>query len=277
MKKFALGLLVVLFFGAAVSLTGLSPAQAAPQPQYTQFPTPTPGQDGRILYLVQPGDTLYWIASVTGVSVDQLRQLNNLGTDDVLIAGTYILLGLAGPVEPTSAPGGFAQPTADALFTPTPTAIVATGEICVLLYLDTNGNTIFEEGAEYGMGDGEVSVTERLGTYSEKRTTEFSFDPITPSCFEDIQPGIYLVTMALPEGFNRTTDLSATIELFPGQIAYLNFGMQPNGDTVSESSQESQQSSNQLVGVVGVTFFLAGIGAAIYAAVNNRSRFSEGG
>jgi hypothetical protein len=160
--------------------------------------------------------------------------------------------------------------------TPTPTEIMTAGEICVLLYLDTNGNRIFEEGDEYGMQDGEVSVTERLGSYSGKKTTEFSIDPIVPTCFENIPPGTYLVTMAIPEGYNRTTDLSTTIELMPGVTTFLNFGMQPNQDTVSVSTQQSQQSTNDLIGIIGITFLVAGTGAGIYTVLSNRGRFSKG-
>jgi hypothetical protein len=277
MKKLAFGLLVSLI-GLVFGLTWLVPVsvQAAPQPQYTAFPTPTPGSDGRILYLVQSGDTLYRIASISGVSVDELRQLNNLGTGDVLIAGTYILLGLGGPVEPTNVPLPGGQ-QGDIQVTPTPTEVMENGEICVLLFIDANGNTIFEEGDEYGMGDGEVSVTERLGAYSEKRTTELSVDPIVPTCFENVPPGTYLVSMAIPEGFNRTTDLSTTIELVSGATAFINFGMQPDGDLVSATSQQSQQSANNLVGILGVTFLLVGAGVGIYSAISNRGGLPERG
>jgi hypothetical protein len=81
--------------------------------------------------------------------------------------------------------------------------------------------------------------------------------------------------MAIPEGFNRTTELSTTIELVPGDTAYINFGMQPNGDMVSATNQQSQQSSNVLVGLLGVTFLVVGVGAGIYSAVSNRSRFTD--
>lgn len=273
MKKFAPGLFAAIC-GLILLLVWLAPApvQAAPQMQYTQFPTPTPAADGRILYLVQSGDTLYWIANVTGVSVDELRRLNNMDANDVLVAGTYILLGLVDPVGATNVPGS-GQSTSSVQLTPTPTPNTQPGEICVLLYLDVNGNAIFEEGDEYGVGDGEVSVTERLGSYSQKGTTEFSYDPIEPLCFSNIAPGTYLVTMALPEGYNRTTELSMTIELYPGTTAYLNFGMQPNGDTISAENQQIEETTNTMIGVIGFTFLVGGIGLGIYSAVTNRDRF----
>ena len=274
MKKLAFGLLgglIVVLLGFA----WLAPVQAAPYLQLTNFPTPTPGPDGRILYQVQDGDTLWRIASVTGVDLDELRQLNNLGVDDVIIPGQYLLLGLAGPTESTQVPSSPGQPGTGAEVSPTPTAIMDSGAICVLLYLDANGDAI-RQNEEIGMADGEVSVTERLGSYSEKGTTAISIDPIIHLCFENILPGEYLVSMAIPEGFNRTTDLSATIDLVPGDTAYLNFGMQPNGKTVSNLNQETQRDSNTLIGILGVTLLVVGAGVGIYAATAGRSKYSEG-
>lgn len=271
MKKMAYGLfggLLVLLIG----LTWLAPVQASPALQLTDFPTPTPGPDGRILYQVQEGDTLWRIASVTGVELDELRQLNNLGIDDVIIPGQYLLLGLSGPAEATTVPGATGQPGTGVQFTPSPTPIMDSGTICVLLYLDVNGDAI-RQAEEITMADGEVSVTERLGNYSQKGTTTFSLDPL---CFEDIPPGTYLITMAIPEGYNRTTDLSATVELVPGDTGFLNFGMQPSSGLVEETGQQTQRDSNMLVGILGLTLLVLGAGAGIYAATIGRSRFSEG-
>lgn len=271
MRKLAYGLfggLVALLIG----LTWLAPVQASPELQLTNFPTPTPGTDGRILYQVQSGDTLWRLEAVTGVSIDELRQLNNLSVDDVIIPGQFLLLGLAGPAEATLEPGATGQPAPGVQLTPSPTSIMDSSAICVLLYLDVNGDAI-RQGEEITMADGEVSVTERLGNYSQKGSTTFSPDPL---CFESIPPGTYNVTMAIPEGYNRTTDLNATIELVPGDTAFLNFGMQPSAGLVQETGEQSQRDSNMLVGILGVTLLVVGAGAGIYAATIGRGKFSEG-
>ncbi len=39
------------------------PVTAAPPLQATDFATPTPGPDGKIIYIVQPGDSLWRIES----------------------------------------------------------------------------------------------------------------------------------------------------------------------------------------------------------------------
>src|SRR4030042_5078312 len=80
-------------------LMGLqTPSQAAPLAQLTVFPTPTPGADGRIIYIVQQGDTLWRISAITGVTIDEIRRLNNL-TGDTVTPGQKLLIGMAGPAE----------------------------------------------------------------------------------------------------------------------------------------------------------------------------------
>ena len=74
-------LLITVVIGLLV-LSFTIPALAAPKAQQTVFPTPTPGPDGRIIYIVQPGDTLWRVSAITGVPLDELRGLNNLGADE---------------------------------------------------------------------------------------------------------------------------------------------------------------------------------------------------
>ena len=59
------------------------PAQASPSAQ-GQFPSPTPGADGRIIYIVQPGDSCFRIQALYGITVEQLRGLNPQLDDNCL-------------------------------------------------------------------------------------------------------------------------------------------------------------------------------------------------
>ena len=62
-----MGLALLFSLGVISSIgTAIKPAYAAPALQLTEFPTPTPGPDGRIIYIVQDGDTLWRIAAVKG-------------------------------------------------------------------------------------------------------------------------------------------------------------------------------------------------------------------
>jgi hypothetical protein len=267
---FGAGLLGVMMF------TWLAPASAAPQFQPTPFPTPTPGADGRILYTVQYGDTLWRIAAVSGVPLEELRQLNNMGPDEVLIEGQVILLGLGGPAEaPPEAPGA-TQP-AEAAAIPGPTLIMDAGEICVLLFADMNGDALRQE-AEMGILGGEVSVTERLGTYSDKKPTRAG-DPAADAltCFENAPSGTYNVTMAIPEGWNETTVLTKTIELAPGDISYLNFGAQLSGVSAAQETGGNEDGGRSpLLGILGIFLLLGGAGLGIYALYINQQKRAGG-
>ena len=56
-------------------------------------------------YVVQPGDTLWRISAVSGISLDELRRLNNLTAEDVIREGQTLLLGFGGPSGlPTQVP-----------------------------------------------------------------------------------------------------------------------------------------------------------------------------
>ena len=132
MRKVVLSF-TLLALGALLFFQAGSQTLAAPQAQLTPFPTPTAGPDGRILYTVQSGDSLWRIAAVAGIPLDELRALNNLGPDDIIAPGQKILLGLGGPAGqlPTQGPA----PTATSEL-PTPTPGVGTGALCILLYED---------------------------------------------------------------------------------------------------------------------------------------------
>ena len=266
-------LLAGIFVFAAVFTGSLNSVFAAPAYQLTPFPTPTPGADGRILYQVQDQDTLWRISAVTGVSLDELRQLNSLSADSVIRPGQVLLLGVVSPQQITPAPGTTLDPALQP--TPTATALADASEICALLYLDENGDAMRQE-AEIALADGEVSVTERQGAYSNKGTTAYSNDT-TPLCFE-VPPGEYIVTMALPGGFNRTTSLNVSVELFPGDTSWLNFGAQPTEafEPLTEVLEDGGGggSNNVLIGVLGASLLLGGVGVGIWAMMNNRRRFT---
>ena len=266
MKKIFCLLFIIGLMGAMI-FTGSGPANAAPKLQQTDFPTPTPGADGRILYTVQDGDTLWRIAAVAGMSLDELRQLNNLSVDDVIRPGQVLLLGLAGPVVVTLDPEATGIDVLQ--LTPTPTQILDASRICVLLYLDYNGDALRQE-TEMGILGGEVSVTERTGVFSEKKGSRAG-DPDDPdpllnarTCFENIPPGTYTVTMAIPEGWNETTVLNKTIDLVPGDTSYLNFGAQLSTAASSQQSESQATDRSPLLGILGIGLLLGGVGLGIY-------------
>lgn len=261
-KKSAILLGVALLTGLMFSWFS-SPAPATARFQLTPFPTPTPGDDGRILYTVQAGDTLWRIAAVSGVGLEQLRSLNGLGVDDVLQEGQVILLGLAGPAQPTQGPEATAAtPLPEATATPG----VSAGTICVLAYDDLNGDGIRQE-EELPVAGGEASVTERTALFSGTSETTVLLEDGTETfpCFEDIPVGNYNVTVAIPEGYNATTALNVGIDLAPGDVTQLNFGAQLSSAAAAEVLPVEEGGRSPVLGILGLVLLALGVGLGAYS------------
>jgi len=245
---------VALGVGAARAEPGL-----APPAQPTSFPTPTPGPDGRIIYIVQPGDSPWRIAAIAGMTVEELMAMNGMLPDDFITPGMQLVLGLGGPAVATgSAPAPTGPPV-------TPTPIFGTGEICVLLFVDTNGNARLDE-SELALPDGRVTVVNVAGQVAGEATTDE-----TPEghCFADLQNDEYNVSAAVPPGYNPTTSMSLPLRLAPGEIKYVEFGAQPSGALGGPLSPEEQVRST-LLGILGVGLVLAAGGLGYYASRMNR-------
>lgn len=238
-------------------------AQAAPEFQLTSFPTPTPGPDGRIIYIVQPNDTLWRISAITGVSLDVLRSLNNLAPDEAIVPGQEILLGLAGPSEPSPTAG---PPPSATPILPTPTPLPGTGTLCVLIYNDRNGDATRQE-EEPSIPGGAISVTDRSGKVSQTATTTAGNEP---HCFQELPQGDYSVSVAVPDGFNSTTVMHYALVLDPGSETFLDFGAQANSEMLAQAPTPEGSGTSPLLGILGGLLLLSGIGLAIYASRMSR-------
>jgi LysM domain len=270
----AASLLVVFFLVSTQDYRSL----AAPQAQLTVFPTPTPGPDGKIIYIVQPNDTLWRISAITGVKIETIRELNNLGVNDTIMPGDKLLIGFAGPAVGGSTPGPL--PTQPPV-TPSPTSSPGWGILCVLLYNDQNGDSMRQE-SEPSIPGGEISVSNRLGTVSltaETPSGGIATTIVNPTpqesgytCFDQLLQGEYLISVAAPEGYNRTTVLNQTLMLEAGQTALLAFGAQANSELEAQSAiiPESPRKS-PVMGILGGLLLVGGIGLGIYAALLRRT------
>lgn len=268
----------VLFVLISLFLFGLwLPADAAPSAQ--QYVTPTPGPDGRILYIVQPGDNCFRVAALHGISVDQLRQLNSkLDENCTLIEGQELLIGIvvvATPTSPAAATPG--TPTA------TPTPISGTTEICVLLFNDGNGNAVREE-TEAAIAGGAVSVTEINGKYSASLETSIPADPEAYQgiCFTDVPEGTYNISVGVPTDYNPTMELNYTLDVKAGDTAIVDFGAQSKEIVVDPAAEEGNgggDGTSTLLGAVGILLLLGGAGLGFYAWRTSKpeSKLSGGG
>lgn len=227
------------------------PVDAAPNPQ-AALPTPTAQPDGRIIYIAQPGDS-WWIISVkTGVSENELYQLNNTNPDEVITEGKQILLGIV--TETPEPPESEMTPTPNIL---TP-AVKGYGEVCIALFEDVNGDSIRQE-EEVLLADGAVSLVDQVGQINEKANTLTGADPI---CFSEIPEGNYNVSVAIPTGYNPTTSMNAPLKLLPGEVSTMNFGAQLSSQAQPVSPGEGGR--NPILGILGGILILGGIGMGIF-------------
>lgn len=257
----ALLCLIAVLFGWA----GWQAAFAAPPAQIPIY-TPTPGPDGRIIYIVQPNDTLLRIAIIAGLTVDQLKELNQM-TSDTIYEKQELLLGYAGPLEVTATSGPSPTPTP---LLPTPTPRPGLGNLCLLLFNDINGDSI-RQVEELSIGDGVISFGNRAGSVSENMATNVGGDY---QCFNDLPEGEYTISVAVPEGYNATTQTTYQLTLGAGDQTYLNFGAQANSLTQAEAPRIPVEEGRRspLLGIIGAVFLLAGLAAALFAGRIMRNR-----
>jgi len=244
-----------------------APAQASPELQ-VQYATPTAGPDGRIIYIVQPGDSCIRISLLNGISVDQLLQLNpQLDENCLLQVGSELMLGIGGPVAVSPSPGP--APTLEPP-TVTPTPPAGTTEICVLLYEDLNGDALRQE-SEPGIAGGAVSVSNTAGTYSNTQTTVSAIDPDTEepqqTCFVDVPEGEYNVSIAVPDNYNPTMELTNTFSIKAGDRAFVDFGAQSRDETNPQSEPENggNGGTSPILGILGGVLLLGGLALAWFA------------
>lgn len=269
---------LALFTLVTMLMLGLwLPANAAPAAQQA-IPTPTAGPDGRIIYIVQPGDSCTRAALINGISVDQLRQLNSrLDENCTLVEGQELLIGiisLAG--TPTAGPSPTPLPP-----TASPTPFTGTTIICVLLYDDINGNAL-RETTESAVAKGAISVTEINGEYSASLETVTSVDPeYRGECFDGVPEGEYNITVGIPDDYNPTTALDYKLTVNAGDRAEVPFGVQSK-DVVADptaAGNEPETGTSPLLGILGTLFLLGGAGLGYYAWRSGKpeSKLSGGG
>ena len=185
--------------------------------------------------------------------------LNGIQQGDFLSPGMELLLG---SVAPTLSPEERVTPSPE----PSPTPLVGTGEICVMLFLDTNGNARMEEG-EGPLAEGQISVIDRSGALLGDHTTG---EDTEGHCFLDLEDGDYNVSAAVPPDYNPTTSMNAPVRLKPGDVHHVQFGAQPSAALRGvQGEQDGGQST--LLGIAGAVL-LAVAGVLGYYAMQQSRR-----
>jgi LysM repeat protein len=225
--------------------------------QPTAFPTPTPGPDGTIIYIVKEGDTLWRIAAIAGMKPEELAALNGMQVNDFLTLGMQLVLGLGGPAEPTIQAGALPSPTSPPA---TSTPVYGTGEICVLLYVDQNGNAHKEE-EEPALAGGQVSVAEATGGVAGEHQTDGNLEGY---CFAELGNGDYNVSAAVPPEYNPTTSMNLPVRLKAGDVQYVQFGAQASA-ALGGDQDGGDGGRSSVLGLLGV-LLLVGAGVLGFAA-----------
>ena len=271
------------------------PPATNPPPAATAFKVPTPDADGNVVYVVQSGDTLYRIAGITGVSVDQIRTLNGLTSDILSIGQRLIIVKGAAAATATTAPPATAAATAggnattavtaaasatvsgaatDAAQGGTPqapggtavaqvTATPGTGTVCALLWNDKNGDGI-RDATEALLPGGQIAVVEIA---TGKPVQAYTTDGISePHCFKGLPAGQYTVSFAAPAGYNATTVTSTPLDVVIGVTKVLEFGAQPSAAVANQPAARPSNTAllTALLFAGGVVFLLLAAGVAAF-------------
>jgi hypothetical protein len=258
MRSWLSSIFIAGFLLTAAAIPALAGPSGEGALQPTAYQTATPLEDGRILYVVQEGDTLWKISAVTGVPIDELERLNNIRREDPLQAGTTLILGIVTPTyaEPTLA----FQPTA----TPSPLPVTGKGTICVSFFNDINGDGSQREGEDLVAG-GQVSVALSDGTEIGNYTID---DPTQEHCFVDIPAGKYNIAAAAPKNYNPTGEMNKSLTLEPGATAKISFAVQ--GSRPDNKNNGGGGGGGSLwIGLIGLAL-LGGAGFMIYNMMKPR-------
>jgi murein DD-endopeptidase MepM/ murein hydrolase activator NlpD len=244
---------LILMVTGVVLLSMTLPAAASPAGQVYYF-TPTPQLDGRIIYVVKADETCTSIALLNNITVDKIRELNNIQDPACpLKVGQDLILGVVQSMNQTATPGPSPTPTVPL---PSVTPLPGNGEVCIYLYDDINGNAMAEAG-ESPIAGGAVNMTNRDGSVTLNGDTTDGVEKVDMLCFREVVEGDYNISVAVPQGYNATTS------------SQVNFGAQvrslaPENVTGEPTDAPQQGGVSPLLGILGALLLAAGIGLGIY-------------
>jgi len=266
--------LIIVFFLSFTLLGQFAAPSRFASAQDAPFNTATPDANGYIYHTVRENEFCYTIAELYNTSVERIISLNNLDLDCTIFVGRTLLVAIVTatavpptaepvPAQPTVPPQE-AQPTQPpADFVPEPTAMLDTGKVCIILFHDVDGNGMRTDGENFLYG-GEVSINDRTGTVSRVSTT-VAGDPDTtkPMCFEQLPPGEYNISIAVPDGFNNTTATNHAITVVSGETITIDFGAQ-EATPEDMNMQGEARALSPLLFILGGVILLSGLGLLFY-------------
>jgi LysM repeat protein len=233
------------------------PTPETPLETPTPRPTPMPRPDGARVHIVETGDTLFGIALEYDLTLDEILQLNpHIAKDDFLSIGQEIVVsvpeGGAAP-QPTPIPTqasetppteteGEQQPTQEApasdageseAAAPPAASAGNAAAICVAAFNDVNSDMFRQSDSEGLLPNAEISLVGTSGPAGTYRTDGIS----EPYCFQNLQPGNYILRHTPPAGYKLTDSGQWNIALGEGQVSSveLAYTRDENAGTVTET------------------------------------------
>ncbi|MCS6963495.1 MAG: LysM peptidoglycan-binding domain-containing protein [Thermoflexus sp.] len=169
--------------------------------------TATPRPDGSIVHTVQEGDTLFGLALLYGTTVEEIKALNGLDSD-LLVIGQELLIR---PAQPSPAPSTLTPASGER----------HPGSLCAGAFEDRNGNEMKEEGEPWIAGVA-IDLIDGRGW----KTTLISEAGRAP-CLRDLEPGYYALALENPTGYQASGPTRREIWLPWNTEVTVLFGFQP--------------------------------------------------
>ena len=267
---------------------------APPPPQYT----PTPRPDGSIVHTVVSGDTLFGIALAYDVPVDDIYELNNINSSTLLQIGQEIVIAVTGGALPTPTPEAAATVESTPEVEATPEEGTGDGlpaapaqdksSLCTLAFYDANGDMFRQaESGEMLLPNVQMSLLGRSGPVDSHKTDGIS----EPWCFENLEPGNYVLRHTPPSGYKAIDGGQLSFILSGGQafnieLAYIRDENAPEGDssdsaTPSEGDTEGDTDGeepggmtnvlNTVLRVSGIIVLILAIAVAVLFVLSRRA------
>lgn len=216
------GLLIIPFLLAFWLLSWTVPSLAQ------EAPTSTPDLEGYIYYIVQPNDSLWSIAARSGISLQDLLDLNDFEENSVVNPGDKILIGIVVPtITPTpDIPTPTLPPPP-----PTETPLVLRTAICMTAFDDTDRDGKLDEtesllaGVAFTLFNDQIVVA----NYISDGISE-------PYCLEELEAGTYHITRSIAPNEVLTTRGDWAMTLTEGNELNLAFGSYQQDDSIGEST-----------------------------------------
>lgn len=258
-----IGLFLLLCLGAAGFMLPFS-AQAQ-----LSDPTATPNAEGIIYAEVRVGDSLWEIASRSGLRLEELLALNDMTASSLIRPGDLLIIGyVTPPATATSEPtitSTLSPPTVT--FTPLPLPETA---VCLLAYVDANQNGIHDP-AEKLRPAVAFTIFNENAVAANYVTTGVS----EPYCIK-LEPGTYQITRSFSSDEHLTTEGDVAVVLGQGDVLDLAFGGYIGATATPGATATSSQTPESVSPAVSPEATLTGLSAETAVSGVNESDGENG-